>query len=507
SHSVFGSLRRASSTPNPSSFGRRMSRKTMSGRSLRAISKAFWPSDATSTSYPYSSSLSLYIWATDGSSSTNSTRTRSRPGRDSSATRIPKLSVRRSRNRPHVTPQWRSRERPGTPSSAPSGNRRCPRRDLPYLSPPLLALRGYLGDHGHPRRGPDRLRLWPAGQLPPAGQHESDSGRRRPGDSALGLPDWLPVPFVADAFHLRDGDLRCLRFGFGPPRDHLGSAARCRPAVLRDPRLFRAHRIDGTVFLLVSTVDMDRGGLVGGAACDVHREGGTGRRDGSQLASGPGSMVADLPDHLPGWIALHRRPGLTSRVSRETRSARRALTSLALAMGLCWPLTATAEPLPPSYRQAVVDTIAIVSSAEPGDVAAAQKALAALDAGTSGSQPEIEQDLRTRPPDFADAKVRLHALLDALSSPASTADPAQAGQQLHQVLTMKRYDPLHQPPSLLDRVSQWIQDRLNDLLRLLFGGGARRGSQIPEVYFYLIGAALIGAAAVIIFRSTSGHLS
>ena len=194
-------------------------------------------------------------------------------------------------------------------------------------------------------------------------------------------------------------------------------------------------------------------------------------------------------------------------MSLETRAAVRALTSLALAMGLCWPLTATAEPLPPSYRQAVVDTIAIVSSAEPGDVAAAQKALAALDAGTSGSQPEIEQDLRTRPPDFADAKVRLHALLDALSSPASTADPAQAGQQLHQVLTMKRYDPLHQPPSLLDRVSQWIQDRLNDLLRLLFGGGARRGSQIPEVYFYLIGAALIGAAAVIIFRSTRGHLS
>src|SRR5437660_3215075 len=136
-----------------------MSRKMMSGRSLRAISKAFSPSDATTTSYPSSSSLSLYIWATDGSSSTNSTRTRSRPGRDSSATRIPKLSVRRSRNRPHVTPQWRSRERPGTPASAPSGNRRCPRRDLPYLSPPLLALRGHLGGHGDPNRRPDRLRL------------------------------------------------------------------------------------------------------------------------------------------------------------------------------------------------------------------------------------------------------------------------------------------------------------------------------------------------------------
>ena len=127
---------------------------------------------------------------------------------------------------------------------------------------------------------------------------------------------------------------------------------------------------------------------------------------------------------------------------------------MALAISLALPLTAAADPPPPGYRQAVVDTIAIVSSAQPGDIVAAEKALAVLDEGTSGSQPEIEQDLRMRPPDFADANVRLHSLLYAISSPASTADPAQASQQLHQVLTMKRYDPLHQPPSLLDRLSQ-----------------------------------------------------
>lgn len=189
------------------------------------------------------------------------------------------------------------------------------------------------------------------------------------------------------------------------------------------------------------------------------------------------------------------------------RVAIRYMASATLAVCLAMPLTAAADPAPPAYRQAVVDTIAIVDSAQPGDVGAAQRALAVLDSGTTGSQPEIEQDLRTRPPDFRDARTRLQALLDALTAPASTADPAQAGQQLHQVLTMKRYDPLHQPPTLLDRLSQWIQDRVNDLLRFLFGGAGRGGSQIPPAYFYIIGGLLIAAAAVIIFRSTRGHLS
>jgi hypothetical protein len=184
-----------------------------------------------------------------------------------------------------------------------------------------------------------------------------------------------------------------------------------------------------------------------------------------------------------------------------------AIASIALVVWMAMPLTAAADTTPAGYRQAIADASAIVDKAQPGDVIAADEALAILDAGTSGSQPEIDQDLRTRPPDFNDAKVRLHALLDALSAPASTADPAQASQQLHQVLSMKRYDPLHQPPTLLDRLSQWIQDRISDLLKLLFGGAGHGVSQIPAIYFYILGAAFIGAAAVIIFRSTRGHLS
>ena len=168
-------------------------------------------------------------------------------------------------------------------------------------------------------------------------------------------------------------------------------------------------------------------------------------------------------------------------------------------------MVANADPPSPSYRQAVEDTIGIVTAAKAGDNAAAQKAETTLMAGTGRSQPEIIADLQMRPPDFADANTRLHALLDALSSPATTTDPVQAKQQLHQVLSMQRYDALHRPPSLLDRLGQWIRDRIQDLLRLLFGGGA--GQAIPTVYFYIIGAVAVAIAAVVIFRSTRGRFS
>jgi hypothetical protein len=195
-------------------------------------------------------------------------------------------------------------------------------------------------------------------------------------------------------------------------------------------------------------------------------------------------------------------------VRRKAHIAIQALAALLLAIGLAWPLTATADPAPaPTYQQAVENTIRIISAARPGDVAAAQQALDALVAGTGRSQPEIAADLRMNPPDFQDANTRLHRLLDALSAPAGTADPAQAQLQLHQVLTMHRYDPLHQPPTLLDRIGQWIRDRINDLLRFLLGGTGKSGSSIPAQYFYIIGLIGIAVAAVIIVRSTRGRLA
>jgi hypothetical protein len=178
---------------------------------------------------------------------------------------------------------------------------------------------------------------------------------------------------------------------------------------------------------------------------------------------------------------------------------------LLLAAGLAWPLTAVADAS--TYRQAVEDAIAIVSSAQPGDVAAAQRAVVVLEAGTGHSQLEIITDLQLRPPDFEDAGTRLNRLRDALAAPAGTADPAQAQQRLHQVLTMERYSQLHQPPGPLDRLGQWIGDRIREFLSFLFGGGGNKAPAIPFVYFYILGAIAVVGAAVIIFRSTGGRLA
>ncbi|HSS92692.1 MAG TPA: hypothetical protein VLR46_01750 [Candidatus Dormibacteraeota bacterium] len=170
-------------------------------------------------------------------------------------------------------------------------------------------------------------------------------------------------------------------------------------------------------------------------------------------------------------------------------------------------MTASADAPVSTYRQAVEDTITIVSGARAGDVDAAHRALLALEAGTGHTQPEIIADLTLRPPDFVDAGARLQQLDNALAAPVTTVDPASAQQQLKGVLSMHRYDGLHQPPTLLDRLTQWIRDRLNDLLNFLFGHGAAGGQGIPAAYFYILGVIAVAVAAVVIFRSTRGRLS
>src|SRR5260370_16792994 len=71
---------------------------------------------------------------------------------------------------------------------------------------------------------------------------------------------------------------------------------------------------------------------------------------------------------------------------------------------------------------------------------------------------------------------------------------------------MHRYDARRQPPTLLDRLGQWVRDRINDVIRLLFGGRGG-GPAIPVFYFYVVGAAVLATAVVIIFRSTRGRLA
>ena len=181
--------------------------------------------------------------------------------------------------------------------------------------------------------------------------------------------------------------------------------------------------------------------------------------------------------------------------------------SAALLLALASPQVHAAPadpPPPPTYRQAVEDAYNYVRAAAPNDVASARNAVNALEAGTGSSQLEILSDLERRPPDYEDAKTRLLALLAALDEPAGTSDPQLAQQRLHDVLAMHRYDALHKPPSPLDRFLQWVHDRFDQLLRLLFGGA---GPQAPAWFFYVLGAAVLGVVAVIVFRSARGRFT
>jgi len=169
-------------------------------------------------------------------------------------------------------------------------------------------------------------------------------------------------------------------------------------------------------------------------------------------------------------------------------------------------IVASADPLPPpSYVEAVQRAHDIIEHASPQDVYPAEAATQVLIAGTGDSQPEIINDLRVRPPQYADASARLSALLAVLDDPATTSDPALARQRLHDVMSMSRYDALHRPPSLLDRFSQWVQDRIAALLRLLFGGAA--GAQPPAIWFYVVGIAVLLAVVFVVVRAARGRFT
>lgn len=146
----------------------------------------------------------------------------------------------------------------------------------------------------------------------------------------------------------------------------------------------------------------------------------------------------------------------------------------------------------------------MIRDSRPSETEPGARAARVLQSATGQTQPEILADLTSRPPDYDDARARLQALLLALDKPGTTADPALAAQRLHEVMSQRRFDALHQPPSPLERAVQWVKDRFLDLLRFLFGRGG--GPRIPNLYFYFLGAAILVAMAVIIFRSTRGRL-
>ena len=165
-----------------------------------------------------------------------------------------------------------------------------------------------------------------------------------------------------------------------------------------------------------------------------------------------------------------------------------------------------ADPPPaPTYREAAQEAYDFIRDAAPNDTVPAERAAAVLQAATGQSQQEILADLLRRPPDYGDARDRLASLIQAIDQPARAADPSIAAQRLHEVLSMSRYDALHQPPSVLDRAEQWIRDRLADLLRFMTGG--QGGTQVPGVYFYVVGIITLAAVTVVVFRSARGRFA
>lgn len=182
------------------------------------------------------------------------------------------------------------------------------------------------------------------------------------------------------------------------------------------------------------------------------------------------------------------------------------MAALALAFISAGAVSARADPPPPpTYREAVREAYDLATSSAPSDTAPAARAAALLEAVSGQSQAEILGDLLRRPPDYTDAAERLSALLGALDQQAGTADPALARQRLRDVMAMSRYDPLHRPPTLLERFGQWVRERLADLLRLIARNGV--GGEAPGILFYLTGAAALFAVAVVVFRSTRGRFS
>jgi hypothetical protein len=208
------------------------------------------------------------------------------------------------------------------------------------------------------------------------------------------------------------------------------------------------------------------------------------------------------------FSSLNKWPLLSRRRERalKTRNLVRILVFAPVALILATPVQTAADGSANAlYRQAVHDALALARNAPPNDTNAAQQAVSILEAGTGLTQPEIVADLDRNPPAFDDAVSRLQTLLDALDRPADTSDPAQAQQRLHDVLSMHRYDALHRQPSWLDRLQQWVRDRINDLLNIF-----RREAgapPLPHYVFYILGAVVVAAVTLLIFSSTRGRFA
>jgi len=106
-------------------------------------------------------------------------------------------------------------------------------------------------------------------------------------------------------------------------------------------------------------------------------------------------------------------------------------------------------------------------------------------------------DLRRVPPDLVDADHRLTSLEQALTAPADTPDPARAASELHRILSLPRYNSLRASPSLLDRIVNWLLQRLAELLASI---GIGSGSNALVILLLAAAVAAIIVIAVLVAR-------
>jgi hypothetical protein len=130
--------------------------------------------------------------------------------------------------------------------------------------------------------------------------------------------------------------------------------------------------------------------------------------------------------------------------------------------------------------------LSLVQFAERGDAPSREQAITLLAGPPSAHQPEVLADLRTEPPDLADAAERLTALLLALEPRTDTPSPSLAAQQLQQILNSPRYAALRNGPSLLQQAEQWLGEQIASVL-------ARLGiqSQNTPIAFLVVAAILL----------------
>jgi len=163
---------------------------------------------------------------------------------------------------------------------------------------------------------------------------------------------------------------------------------------------------------------------------------------------------------------------------------------------------ASAEDLT-AYENAVGQALSLVKEARNGRADAATQAAGILEKATGSSLSEVITDLRQKPPDLADADIRLTAAQAALARPGDTADPAASKRAVHDILSQPRYAGMRGAPSLWDLFWSWLFLHLVQLL----GNLALTGVPVLVWVGLAGGAGVVALAAVALILRTGWRRS